>query len=103
MSDSSSASAEQAGNAINVNYVNCSFLKMSLKQIYCGEKSSEYGGKRAMSMGSPIEPRGLFQYLKLKKKNHTQKNNPTHKYSEAVGVFYWGWGKGRKERYHSGK
>lgn len=48
-------------------------------------------------MGSPTEPRGLFQYLKLKKKKKDpQKKNPTHKYSEAVGVFYWGLGKGKE-------
>lgn len=33
-----------------------------------------------------------------------KKKNPTHKYSEAVGVFYWGLGKGkRKDRHHSGE
>lgn len=43
---------------------------MFLKQIYSGEKGSEYGakgGKGAMSMGSPTEPQELFQYLKFKK------------------------------------
>lgn len=58
-------------------------------------------GKRAMSMGSPTEPRGRFQYLKFKKKRPTKKKNkknPTHKCSEAVGVFYWGLGKGKKRK-----
>lgn len=38
--DNSSGSADQAANAINVH---CSFLKMSLEQIFCGEKGSKHG------------------------------------------------------------
>lgn len=57
--DSSSGSAEPAENAINVNY---SFKKCPWN-ICRWEKGSEWG-EGAVSVGSPTEPRGLFQYLK---------------------------------------
>lgn len=37
----------------------------------------------------------VFEIKKKKKDDNPQKNT-TQKYSEAVGVFYWGLGKGKK-------
>lgn len=73
------------------------FFNILETDVLWGEGQSVWG-KRAMSMGSPTEPRGLFQYLKFKKKKKTHEKKPTHKYSEAVGVFYWGLGKGKKRQ-----
>lgn len=91
---SSSGSAEQAENAINVH---CLFFKMSLKQIYCGEKGSECGEREPWAWGAPESPGVFFSIWNLKKKKDPQKN-PTHKYSEAVGMFYWDLAKGKKRK-----
>lgn len=47
-----------------------------------------------MSMGAP-QSLGTFSVFEIKNKK-THKKNPTQKHSEAVGVFYWGLGGGRK-------
>lgn len=60
--NSSSGSAEQAENAINVN---CLFKKyiLSLKQIYCGEKGSECGERRPRVWGAPQSLGDFFSIL----------------------------------------
>lgn len=71
---SSSGSAEQAENAINVH---CLFFKMSLKQIYCGEKGSECGEREPWAWGAPESPGVFFSIWNLKKKKRpTKKPNP---------------------------
>lgn len=50
-----------------------------------------------MSVGVPQSPGDFFSVFEIKKKfKKRPTKNPTQKYSEAVGVFYWGLGKGMK-------
>lgn len=59
-------------------------------------------GEGGHERGEPHRAQGTFSVFEIKKKKNPQKN-PTQKYSEAVGVFYWDWGKGSKDRrHHSG-
>lgn len=71
--DSSSGSAEQAENAINVNY---SFFLISLKQMYCGEKGSQYGERGPWAWGAPQSPGDFFSIWNLKKKKDPWKKKP---------------------------
>lgn len=51
-------------------------------------------GEGGHERGEPHRAQGTFSVFEIKKKN--PQKNPTQKYSEAVGVFYWDWGKGSK-------
>lgn len=51
-------------------------------------------GKGGHECGEPHKVQGTFSVFEIKKKD--PQKNPTQKYFEAVGVFYWGLGKGKK-------
>lgn len=52
-----------------------------------------------MSVGVPQSPGDFFSVFEIKKKNFKKTHKkPNPEIPEAVGVFYWGLGKGMKRR-----
>lgn len=53
-------------------------------------------GKGGHERGEPHRAQETFSVFEIKKEDDDPQKNTTQKYSEAVGVFYWGLGKGKK-------